>query len=62
MIKLLFAARVRERRGRGSAGGGLIGGLPKSRMGTTRRGELQPRPTVTWSGNTARATDYAHEK
>jgi hypothetical protein len=55
-MKLLFAAQARERRGRGSAGGGLVGGLPKSRMDTTRRGELRPRPTATWSGNAARTT------
>jgi hypothetical protein len=42
--------------------GGLIGGLSKSRMGTTRRGERQPRPAATWLGNAARATDYALEK
>jgi hypothetical protein len=53
-MKLLFAAQARERRGGGSAGGGLVGGLPKSRMDTTRRGELRPRPAATWSGNVAR--------
>jgi hypothetical protein len=61
-MKLLFAARARERRGRGSAGGGLVGGLPKSRMDTTRRGELWPRPAATWWGNAARTTVWLCNK
>jgi hypothetical protein len=55
-MKLLFTARARERRRRGSAGGGLVGGLPKSRMDTMHRGELRPRLAATWLGNAARAT------